>query len=237
MLALLNGVGGSPTLSYFANDNVGGDVFVKVGMSQIMYTSALFCTTMAVFIGSMSIVNERSKGSIITLLTKPIFRRDIITGKFLGINAFILILIAANLIICSLFIMVFYRTPVSFDEFSIRLLTSIILLFLECSLVIGITMFIGITIKNTLIASMVAITYLYVDWYVSPLSYINILSILSPKHLFFDVFLYNPQIKLLDTSIPYGDWFNTTSPYILFILLEIVAIFALNCIVLTRSEE
>jgi ABC-2 type transport system permease protein len=236
VLALLNGIGGSPLLAHI-NDNGKGDIFVGVGLSQIMYTSALFCTTMAIFIGFMSIAYERSKGSLLTILAKPILRRDIVTGKFIGINAFILVLITANLAACSLLIMLFYRPPVFFEDFIIRLFTSVLLLFLECSLVTGITMLIGIIIKNTLFASIVAITYLYVDWYVSPTSYVNTLSLLSPKCLLFDILLYNPQIKLLDTSMPYGDWLNVTSPYIVFLLLEIVAILAFNCIMLTRSEE
>ncbi len=236
VLALFNGIGGSRLLFQFSG-NSGGDLFLEVGMSQIMYTSALFCTVMATFIGVTSITNERLKGSMNILLTKPLFRRDIVLGKFLGINAFMLAMVAANLFICSFLIVLFYRAPLSFEEYIIRLSTSIVLLFLECSLVIGITMLIGIAIKNTLISSIMAATYLYFDWYVSLTGYLGKLSVLSPSRLLFGVFLYNPGVRLLDTSIPYRDWLNTTSPYILFIILEIVAVLALNCIMLTRSDE
>jgi len=69
------------------------------------------CTITAMFLGVISIVGDRNDNIFKVFITKPLYIRDIIIGKFLGINAFILTLVFAVLIACGILEWVFTGYP------------------------------------------------------------------------------------------------------------------------------
>ena len=84
MLAYLNGAGGSNLLFQLEAWNENGDMFIR-GFAQICIRSMMICTIMAAYLGVMSFSKERIKGTINVLTAKPLYRRDIVIGKFLGL--------------------------------------------------------------------------------------------------------------------------------------------------------
>lgn len=233
ILAILNGAGFSHNyLSIDEKIDVGKDVFLLHGMGQIFYNLSLYSTILAVFMGVLVIGDERFKRSLSVILSKPLYRRDIVLGKFLGISAFLLLFIIIEFTVSSLLIMIFFREPYSMQEFILRAFSNVLALFFECSLNLVITMLFGLILKDLLMALIATITFLYVDWFG------NItLPLISPQHFYFTIISGNSAIMLLDTSFPYSDWLGAALPFIIFIILEIIVILLINCSIFSKSEE
>ncbi len=238
LIAALNGIGFKGGLSWF-EQVMEGDVFVKVGMSQIYWNSSMYCTFAAMFIGLISVAGDRANGSMGVLLSKPLYKRDVIAGKFMGIAAFILVLVSIAFLASSLLIMLFFRAPLSLVDFFIRLFTIIILLFLECSLAAGIAMMIGILFRNLLDAAIIVASVLYVEWYTQISVYLGGFSFISPSSLYSKIFNAAPGqhfTGLMDTSMGFMDWLGVAAPYIVLMVLYVIAVFLVNSYVFVRSE-
>ncbi len=121
-------------------------------------------TIIAIFLGATSISYERWNSSINVLLTKPLYRRDYIIGKFIGISAFMLLFNTITLLFIGLIMILFFRGPQSDIEFIWRLAAYIIITTLACSLVIALNMLFGIISKNILMVTAASITYVFFDW-------------------------------------------------------------------------
>lgn len=237
IMAILNGAGSSYLLGTMEKSHAGQDVFISIGLPQILYYSSIFCTIVAVFVGVMAIPADRFKNSLNVLLTKPVYRRDIILGKFIGINAFIFVLISVNLVVCSLIMMVYFRPPIYYDQFMIRLFFYILALFFECSLTTCITLFIGIIFNDILLSLILAISYFFIVWYSYFTQYTGSLSILSPQYLYYTIIDGNFNASLFDTSIPVIDWLNASLPFIALILVEIILMLVLTCFIFVKKDE
>lgn len=239
-LSILNGVGLAHILPLYENGMMpeplmGKDIFLIMGMGNISGDFSLYITILAIFIGALSIGEERSNRSLSVLLTKPLYKRDVVVGKFLGNGVFLVFFIFFNIITSSLLVMVFFREPFNILDFVIRIFSFILLLCLECMLSLGITMLAGILFKNIFVALTVAITFYYIDWYSYLTSYLGSLAVLIPSYLYFKIININ-EVNLLDTSIGYMKWLNFALPFILFMVLELVAIMLIDCFVFARGE-
>lgn len=235
VFAVLNGMGGVGILEAFEGSSDPGDVIASVGFGQVLYSTAFLCTVLAVFIGAMSVVSERSKNSFPILLTKPLYRRDLIVGKLLGLNLFMLLFVAINLIVCALFMILFYKAPASLGEFWLRLSGFVVLLFMECSLSLGLLMLAGIVFNDMLKVAVLSVTYIYADWYSYVQMSMGSLALLSPKYLFFSIVLGDGT--LLDTTTPISSWLTNFGAHILFLIACICAVLVLDCLVFIRSDE
>ncbi|MDI6897872.1 ABC transporter permease [Methanocella conradii] len=242
IITLLNAMGGSHLLSEL-EETAKCDIFIRYGFGQIFYITSLLCTVVALFLGVTSMAEDRSNNYLNNLLTKPLYRRDVIIGKFLGINVFLMLLIIVSFLGCSFFLMIFYKSPDSFVEYILRVSSLILALFFECSLTVGIAMFIGIAFKNLVESIAVAMTYLFVEYYgflnqyVETVSYLRDLQLLSPHILYYMIFNGNERALLIDTSVSYLDWFNAAMPFIILIVLEIFVFLLLDCTMFTKFEE
>lgn len=240
-VAVLNGFGstnlaGIEQLGLFNDD----DVFIKVGMSQLFWISSLYCTIIAMFLGLFTIAGDRAKKSIGVLIVKPLYRKDIVIGKLLGVLLFLALLIFLNFSISSLIMMLLFRPPFMLYEFFLRLFTLMLILFFECSLMASITMMIGISFKNLLEAAGISISFLYLEWFAPISGYPGYLDIFSPSRLYFKIFNYSPIPSfngLLDTSLGFFTWLHGTVPYILLIVLYIMALTQVNCYLFSRSDS
>jgi len=239
MIAVLNGIGSSQLIG-FEKVMEGDDVLIKVGMSQIFWNLSKYCTIAAMFIGLVSIAGDRSNGSLNVLLSKPLYRKDVIAGKFFGIAVFMLFLVSMTLLISSLLIMLFFRAPSLPLDFLLRLSTLIFLLFLECSLTVGLTMLIGIVFKNLLGAAVITASFLYLEWYTTIPYSLSFFNFIVPSSLYIKIFSSAPEPRytgLLDTSLEFLDWANLAAPYILLIVLYTIAVLFINSYMFTKSED
>lgn len=230
-LAVLNGIGTADTLRTFEGDSR-GDVFLNTGLSQLIYSSTFFCTIVAVSLGAMSMTQNRLQRYIGVLLTKPLYRRDVVAGKFIGLNILVFAMVAANQIIYSLIITVCFRPPLSLEDFALRLTTYILLLFFEASACVGLMMLIGTIFHDVLKVTLLAITFLYIDWYSFLPNKLDSFSVLSPKLWAFDI-----TQDLLKTSISYTSWLGNNIAYILLIIVTICLLFLIECYVFARSDK
>ena len=59
-----------------------GKIMADVGLASMV----LFGLLVVVFVGSNMVRKELDKGTIVTILSKPVGRREYLVGKFLGLN-------------------------------------------------------------------------------------------------------------------------------------------------------
>lgn len=240
-ISVLNGVGQVHLLSTMENGMMptvltGKDIFLIVGIQGIFYNFSLYCAILAIFIGALSIGEERSSKSLSVLLMKPLYRRDVAAGKFLGNGAFLLFFIVFNILVSSLLVMIFFREPLSMPEFIVRILSYSSVLFLECILSLGITMLGGIVFKNLFTALIAAVTFYYLDWYSFLTNYLGNLAFLSPRYLYYKIIGIS-GVNLFDTSVGYSVWLGATLPFIVLILFEVIIIVLVDCFVFSRGDE
>lgn len=98
--AIINGMGSRYMFQYFEGEAF--DIVTRVGLNNVFYITSIICTIAAMFLGVTSTVGDRNTNILKVVLSKPLYIRDVIIGKFLGISAFILTLVFATLLTCSL---------------------------------------------------------------------------------------------------------------------------------------
>jgi ABC-2 type transport system permease protein len=219
------------------------DGFVK-GFSQIYYNTIFICCIMAAYIGVTSISGERNNGCLNILLTKPLYRRDVVMGKFIGTNLFLLVFLVIVMLANSLFLLNFYGAPSSVYEFLWRITIYTMVLSMELSLVTGITMLIGIIFKDLLLAVSIIVLYLSYEWFwiqmTAILSYMLNFPITSNMLTQRICGLYGDSYtrsNLFITSIPFSTWIGDAYPYIFLMVFLIVGVLLLNCLIYARMED
>ena len=99
-----------------------------------------------VFVGSGMVHKEMDKGTITTILAKPVGRREYLLGKYLGLNLTMAVMLA---IMAVLFLVMLLLSP---GAFSLRFLTAIYLTFLELAVVTAIVVFFSTCVSPVLAA-------------------------------------------------------------------------------------
>ncbi len=207
---------------------------------QNEYSILLICSIMSAFLGVLSMAQDRWSHSINLLLAKPLYRRDIVLGKFIGLIVYIFIFVTIALAFSTLMFVLFFRAPLSYIELSYRLVSYIFILSLECSLIVALTMLVGTVFRNVIGSVSVAVIYVYADWFRYVVNYMGDYSIVMPRMLYHKmadpVSGGYPQ-ELFNTLIPFTGWLNDAMPYILLAVLEIVLLVLINCFVFSRLDE
>lgn len=230
-LVLLNAIGVSGSSSEEGHLSV-------TSLGFIFYDLVQYCAAVAVFAGALSMAGERSRHSLPILLTKPLYRRDVVLGKFLGLNAFLLIFVSAVYLAYAVLLFVLVGTPASGDDYTLRLVSVTLVLFLQSSLAMAIAMLAGAFFKKVLQATLVSVTLFFTVWYCTTLNFFGSLSLLSPYMLSFKILEGGQNmLALVHADISYMTWLNSALPYIAFIVLEIIVVLAVSCMVFIRSEE
>ena len=124
--------------------NVGaqGKIMADVGLAAMV----VFGLVVAVFVGSAMVRKEMDKGTILTILAKPIGRREYLFGKFLGLNLTLLAMLA---VMGVLFLLMLFFSP---GAFSMRFLVAFYLSFLELMLLNAIVVFFSTCVSPILAA-------------------------------------------------------------------------------------
>jgi hypothetical protein len=80
------------------------------------------------------------------------------------------------------------------------------------------------------------VTYLSIEW-LSNAMFMNVLKYLSPYYVYFKIISATDETSVLDTTVRFGDWLGGALPYAALMIAGIVVVFALNCVVISRTEE
>ncbi len=119
-----------------------GKIMTDVGLASMV----VFGLLVVVFVGSGMVRKEMDKGTIVTILAKPVSRREYLLGKFLGLN---LTLTAMLAIMAALFAVMLAVAP---GEFSPRFLGAVYLTFLELTLINAVAVLFSTCVSSVLAA-------------------------------------------------------------------------------------
>jgi ABC-2 type transport system permease protein len=240
VIALLSGAGCVATLQLQEASGSGRDVLLS-GFRQSWGAISVICTVIAIFLGATTISYERWKNSLNILLSKPLYRKDCLMGKFVGLSAFMFLFNTFSLLLVGIAMIVFFRRPISEFEFTWRLIAYILSLTLACSLAIALNMLIGTVAKNILFVTAASITYVFFEWiwYDDRIFGTGAISLITPMNL------YNKFINpipgsaipaLFNTIVPFGEWFNAIIPFLFLLLMELCILLATNVYIFSIED-
>ena len=239
ILAYLNGVGGYHDLVNLEKmqNYYSGDTFF-LGFSQTWYSTAMICNILAVFLGVTTIAEERWNNNLNTLITKPLYRRDIVIGKYLGITFSLFIFTALTLLVTALMLILYFREPLSYSEFVWRLSGYILILAFSITLVSGLSMLLGVVFKNYVVAITLAVAYVYAEWFMYLAEYFGNFAILMPRKLYMTI--CDPTkmlgVDIFNSNLSFSSWFSSALPYVVFLMLEIAITIILCSYLFTRED-
>ncbi|MCZ7400223.1 MAG: ABC transporter permease [Candidatus Methanoperedens sp.] len=117
------------------------------GLNNVAWIIALFLPLLGITLGFDVIIKERKSASLNVLLTHPVFRDNIITGKILGAMATLALVVGIAVIVSFGTILAVTGAQVSLLELE-RVLIFAILTFLYISVFLGIGVFLSIVSKS-----------------------------------------------------------------------------------------
>lgn len=239
IIALLNGLGGS-ILLHEADKSLldGKDHFLSIGMSNTIWETAIYLSAVAMFIGLLTMAEEKSDGVIRLLITKPLYRRDIIAGKFLGLSALILLLTIIVVILCFTSLFIFYGGPKSGSEFILRILSYMGVMFLYNVLFLAIAMTIGTIFENIFTILVVSGLFYWLQYFVEIYFSDVVMAIRNkmPFYLFAGMLEGDMHVDLFNSILPYSAWLENAWSNILLVSLIIVALLMFNCYRFSRYD-
>jgi ABC-2 type transport system permease protein len=222
------------------------EFFYQTAFSNNHYYMAVVFAFLSMCLGVVSITDGRSDGSLKVLMTKPLYRRDIIFGKFIGISAFILLLIALTLAIFTSTAILINGGPSSFTDLFFRAGAFAIVLFLNSDITLAVVMLFGIAL-NKVEALVISVFYMAVEW----LSFSKVipnpfkgsvldLSNIEPFELYMKA-MWGGSGSIIEHYIfwylnPIGEWLDRSLPYLVLMLAEIILLVLINCMLFNREE-
>lgn len=214
------------------------ETFYTLGVSNFFYKLSMLFAFLSMCVGIITIADERSRGSLKILTSKPLYRSDIIIGKFFGISIFLLLLMIFATIIFVVPLMIFYETPDSLTDFLLRMSSITFITFLNCSFTLGLVMLFGIVLDKAE-ALVVSLVYIAAEWLGQAgniLYYLGNLKIVDPGILQMYAFgLGNDFILYIDLP-SFNTWLNYAAPYIVLMIAEVAIIVLVNCTLFNRAE-
>lgn len=236
IFALTNAAGSSVVLqkfSFLSHD----DAFFYVGIGNFFWDLSMLFSFLAMCIGIISFTSEQN-GAFRVLLTKPLYRRDVMGGKFIGILSFLLVMVVLTVVLFISLVMIVYGGPGSLTELLLRTGSFILLLFLNCSFTAGIAVMFTVILKKAE-AVMASIAFVAAEYLTRmrwiPAS-IGDLKILNPVNLYVKAFEIEPRSDLVSISLPYGSWLGYAMPYVFLMLAEVVIIILVNSMIFNKKE-
>jgi ABC-2 type transport system permease protein len=235
VMAIINAAGFSSIVSDTNSSDHTGNLMA--GISNFFWNFSALFAFLAMCIGITSVADERSKGSLRVLFGKPLYRRDVITGKFVGINLFMFLLIAFTLAIFISLMITLYAGPESIIDLSLRMLMFAVLLFINCSFTLGLVMCLGILLNKSE-ALVISLAFISFEWLTNigslPDSLGN-LQLINPGYLYVYA-MYMASGKLLNGSVPLDSWLSGSLPYIVLMVAEVILMVLVNCMLFNREE-
>lgn len=119
-----------------------GKIMSDVGLAAM----SIFGLLVVVFVGTSMVRKETDKGTILTILSKPVGRREYLLGKFLGLN---LTLLCMMTVMGLVFLLMTFLAP---GTFSLRFIPVFYMTFLELTLVNAVAVFFSTSVSPILAA-------------------------------------------------------------------------------------
>lgn len=236
ILAFINAGGSSailPDIKFLSSN----EAFFYIGFGNFYWILSMLFAFFSMSIGIISIANERSNGSLRILISKPLYRRDIILGKLLGISTLLFLLIIFTLTLFVFLMVVFLGYSVPISDILLRGGTyAIVLLFSSCFTLSLIMLFSIILDKAE--ALVISIAYISFEWLTqTPMmpSWLGEIQIINPMNLFIYATL-KPGNDLFALSIPYEVWLSNALPYIILLIVEVIIIVLIDCIIFNKHD-
>lgn len=233
--AIVNAAGSSVNLQGLSSNHTDA---LLTGVFGFLWIFSLLFAFLSMCIGIMSVADEKSKGSLRVLLAKPLYRRDVITGKFLGISIFIFILIILTLTLFISLMIIVYSGPEYPIELVLRAASFAVLLFLNCSFTLGLVMCLSIILKKAeaLVVSMSFVSFEWIITFGSLPSWLGDLQAINPGYLYIvNAIGISPNI-LFNVAFPFSSWFSDSLPYIVLMIAEVIIIILINCMLFNHEE-
>lgn len=188
--------------------------------------SAEILSILSLCIGIISISWERSGGSLRVLLTKPVYRKDVIAGKLLGVNAFLLLLnLFAGLVNLAL-LTALCGEPGSDDY--IRMGTGVFSVTVFCFLTTGVMMLFALVFKGLIESLIFASSWLYVAWFLQWPDSWGPLRFVDPWYQWVSV--------VLSINKPVDTWSDAAFPLLLLLIIETVIVFSASFYIFNKED-
>ena len=231
-LAVLNGAGG--TTATIGGGSTEKGLYYCIGQT-FMFT-AVYCSVVAVFIGVVSIAEERRNHSSNIILCKPLYRRDLIAGKFLGLNAYMLTIIVYSLLLAAIALSLFYKLPANPVDFLLKIGIYVLIALVYSSLSLAIALWIGAVIQDLLISTTLAVAYIFLDGYVGWTWLLPGLSNFSPRYAMCNLYI-SSAANMQSTSLTIVQWFNANLVNLFFLITTVVLLCLITVIVYTKGDS
>lgn len=236
IIAYINGAGYAQTLHLISSryDMYHLDPFIA-GVSNLCASTSMASVIVAAFLGATAIPNDRWKNTLGVLLSKPLYRKDYILGKFIGLSGFMLLFNAFVFSSISVMILIFYGGPLSITYCLMKISSYLILLTMACMLVIAINMLFGVISKNILFVTTASLIFIFMDrlWYNENI--LGGLSILMPTNLYFKIL--DPTVYVPETPLPLSIWAQYATPYIVLLLIEMLILLLADIQIFSREDR
>jgi len=235
-IAYLNGAGYAESLQIISSryEIYHRDAFI-VGVVTVCASTSMASIIVAAFLGATAIPNDRWKNTLSVLLSKPLYRKDYLFGKFLGLSAFMLLFNVFVFFSISLMILLYYGGPLSITYGLLKIASYLVALTLACMLAIALNMLFGVLSKNVLFVTTAAMTFIFVDriWYAENL--LGGLSILLPTRLYYQILDPTPYVP--EVPLPLDVWAQYATPYVLLLLIEILVLLLAGMYIFSREDN
>lgn len=234
VLGLINAAGYSSMVSEDYYDHSGD---LMVGVSNFFWNFSMLFAFLAMCVGVLSVANERYGGSLGVLFAKPVYRRDVIIGKFVGISMLLFVLITLILALFVSLMMLVYVGRADIVGVVARMLLFAVVLFLNCCFTLGLVMCLGIVLSKpeALIVSMAFVAFEWLTNIGSLPASLGKLNLINPAYLYVYA-MDGASGRLFNDSLPLGTWLSGSSPYIVLMLMEVTIIMLVNCLLFNREE-
>ncbi|MDI6897456.1 ABC transporter permease [Methanocella conradii] len=215
------------------------DPFFDVGVQNIVWPTSVYLSAVAMFIGILSSIDEKSSGAMRVLIAKPLYRRDIVVGKFLGISLLMLLLTVAFVSLFVASLLIFYGGPQSPYEL-IRVPAYMVVLYVYVMFFLAISMLIGFVCNNVYLALGLAGLFYWSDLTMSGVFSVieeinKFLNYISPVHVLFKA-LYVNDHSMFDLLLPFSEWISGALPIVVWSALLVIIILLVNSYLFSRYD-
>lgn len=236
VLAVVNALGAIGVSAW--SGNVAGDIVEYLWNVNSIVGGFFFLLTLC--LGVISIADERSKGTLGVILTKPLYRRDVVLGKLTGIALFLLLLITVTIMLFTSALIMVMGNPGSIAELVAKVGFFILLLFMYCCFTLGLVALFSMLLSKGA-ALIMSLVYICFEWYsigvITPSDpFFGALRFFDPFNLYWKPFLgMKGGEGLLSSSVSMGAWLNFSWPYIALLALYVAVIILVDSILFNRE--
>ena len=209
--------------------------FIMIQNFSISLFSIFSFLSMSIAVTTLA--EERSNGALAVLSSKPVKRVDILLGKYIGMNIFLCIFSLFIIVLFVSLMIAFGGMPEPIIDSLIRVISLIVLMWLNVCISVGIITLMIMLFKNFIESLIASLLFIILMWFMRTtliFNYIDWFRLINPSELLIKIKFIGPT--LFDLSFPYEFWFLNALPYIIFLILEIIIVYLISCILFIKED-